>query len=130
MKTLRPFFLFVDTGFILYWSITHFKLIPEELLFPDYHNELLVIWNWSFLPLDILVSITGLSSLILFRRGHALWKPLALISLVLTSASGLQAIVFWSIQGWFDWSWWLPNLFLLLYPLFFIPRLARELAAE
>jgi hypothetical protein len=51
------------------------------------------------------------------------WHQLALISLVLTFCSGLQAIAFWIIRGDFDLTWWLPNLFLLIYPLFFIPRL-------
>ncbi len=126
MKTLRPFFLFVDIGFIIYWVITFWKLIPGEYLFPDYHNVLMVTWNWSFFPLDIFVSLTGLTSVYFYGRDHELWKPLALLSLVLTFTSGLQAIAFWTIQGWFDWSWWLPNLFLMIYPLFFIPRFVRE----
>ncbi len=126
MKTLRPFFLVVDIGFIIYWIITAAKVIPGEYLFPDYHNPLLVTWNWSFLPLDLFISATGLTSIALFKKEHRAWRPLALISLVLTSTSGLQAIAFWAIQGWFDWSWWLPNLFLLVYPLFFIPRFVHE----
>ena len=123
MKTLRPFFLLVDIGFIVYWLITGFGLIPAEYLFPDYHDRTLVTWNWSFLPLDLFVSATGLSSIWLFQRGHSVWKSWALLSLALTFASGLQAIAFWAIQGWFDWSWWLPNLFLMLYPLYFLPRI-------
>lgn len=126
MKTLRPFFLVVDIGFILYWIITYSGVIPGEYLFPDYHNALLVTWNWSFFPLDIFISATGLGSIYLFKRRRPAWRGIALISLVLTFCSGLQAIAFWSIQGWFDVSWWLPNLFLLIYPLFFIPRFVRE----
>jgi hypothetical protein len=45
---------------------------------------------------------------------------LALVSLVLTSCAGLQAVSF-CIRGEFDPAWWIPNLFLLLHPLYFVP---------
>jgi hypothetical protein len=32
---------------------------------------------------------------------------------------------FWTLRGDFDPAWWLPNLFLLLYPLCFLPKLMR-----
>jgi hypothetical protein len=48
------------------------------------------------------------------------------LSLALTSCSGLMAISFWAIRGDFDLSWWLPNLFLLVYPLFFLPGFLRS----
>ncbi|MBI1319370.1 MAG: hypothetical protein GC168_10560 [Candidatus Hydrogenedens sp.] len=128
MQRLKPWFLTVDIGFIAYWLITLFHLIPEAYLFQDYKNPILVAWNWSFLPLDLFISATGLSSLRLWRRGSPLWKPLALISLVLTSCSGLQAIAFWVVRGDYDPVWWIPNLILLCYPLFFLPGLARSLA--
>lgn len=129
MNRLRPFFLIVDIGFILYWAITLLELIPAEHLFQDYANPLLVAWNWSFLPLDLMISATGITSLALFARQRPLWAPLALISLTLTFTSGLQAIAFWTIRGDFDLAWWAPNLFLMIYPLFFIPGLLRRLAA-
>ena len=125
MKTLKPFFLFVDIGFILYWLITYFKLIPAQYLFQDYTNPILVAWNWSFLPLDLFISATGLTSVYLYQKGNKQWRQLALISLVLTFCSGLQAIAFWVIRLDFDPTWWIPNLFLLIYPLFFIPRINR-----
>ncbi len=53
------------------------------------------------------------------------WRPWALLSLAFTSASGLQAIAFWAIRGDFDLAWWLPNLFLLLYPVAALPVLLR-----
>ncbi len=121
MNRLKTYFLVVDIGFILYWLITLLKIIPSEYLFKDYHNPILVAWNWSFLPLDLCISGTGLASLWLWNKKNLNWKPLALISLVLTSCSGLQAIAFWVLRTDFDPSWWIPNLFLLIYPLFFIP---------
>ncbi|MEM7530939.1 MAG: DUF5360 family protein [Chloroflexota bacterium] len=103
--------------------ITYFKLIPAEYLFHDYTNPILVAWNWSFLPLDLFISATGLTSVYFYQKGNEQWRQLALISLVLTFCSGLQAIAFWVIRLDFDPTWWIPNLFLLIYPLFFIPRI-------
>ena len=92
------------------------------MVFKDYDNAM-IIWNWSFFPLDIFISITGLYSLFLYKRKHALWRPFALISLVLTFCSGMQAIAFWVFIGDFDLMWWAFNLYLLLYPLYFIRKL-------
>lgn len=50
---------------------------------------------------------------------------MALISLTLTFCSGLQAIAFWIIKADYDLMWWIPNLYLLIYPLFFIPKLIK-----
>lgn len=126
MKTLRPFFLVIDIGFIAYWLATALKLIPPEWAFSNYANPIVVAWNWSFLPLDLLISATGLTSVWLFTRGCTGWREWALLSLALTVASGLNAIAFWAIRGEFDWLWWLPNLYLMLYPLAFIPKLLRS----
>jgi hypothetical protein len=117
---LKSFFVITDLGMIFYWSITYLKLIPEELLFKDYTNLILMSWNWSFLPLDLLIPLTGLSSLFYLNKNFRLFEKLALLSLVLSSISGLQAISFWTIQKDFDINWWIPNLYLLLYPLYFV----------
>lgn len=126
MRTMKFLMLVTDAGFVLYWLITIFHLIPAELLFRDYTNPMLVHWNWSFLPLDLAISATGLTALWLFRKQNSLWRPLTIISLTLTSVSGLQAIAFWLYAGDFNVTWWLPNLFLLLYPLVFLLRLLLQ----
>ncbi len=126
MNRLKYYFLVVDIGFILYWLITLLGVIPNEYLFKDYNNPILVAWNWSFLPLDLFISGSGLTSMYLWHRDIKSWNPLALICLVLTSCSGLQAIAFWVLRNDFDPSWWIPNLFLLVYPLFFIPSFVRS----
>jgi hypothetical protein len=123
MKTLKNFLLFTDVSFLLYWLFTFLHLLPEKYLFKDYENPILIAWNWSFLPLDLIISFTGILSLLLYKKRLKYWSKLALISLVLTSCSGLQAISFWTLRRDFDLMWWLPNLFLLIYPLFFIPYL-------
>ena len=58
------------------------------------------------------------------RLGRS-WRNLALVSLTLTSCSGLMAVCFWTFRGDFDPGWWLPNLFLLIYPLWFIDNIYR-----
>lgn len=116
----------IDIGFIVYWLVTLLGVIPNEYLFNDYLNPILVAWNWSFLPLDLLISATGLWSLYLWRQNDSRWRPFALISLVLTSCSGLQAVAFWTIRGDFDVWWWLPNVILLFYPLFFIKAVSVD----
>lgn len=120
MKLLRPIFLFVDLGFIVYWIVTLFSLLPAEWLYQDYMNPLLVAWNWSFLPLDLAVSATGLLALRLHTNGDPRYRSLVLASLCLTTASGFQAISFWAARCEFNLFWWLPNLFLLIYPWYFI----------
>jgi hypothetical protein len=126
MKRLRYFFLVTDVGFIAYWLVTLAAVVPDSYLFKDYHNPILHAWNWSFLPLDLMISFTGLVSLYLLKRNNPAWHGLALTSLVLTFCSGLQAVSFWAIRRDFDISWWLPNLYLLLYPLFFIPGFLKS----
>ncbi|OAB47297.1 YvaD family protein [Paenibacillus antarcticus] len=120
MRRLKPFFLMTDIGFIVYWIVTYFHIIPTSWAFKDYDNPIIVAWNWSFFPLDIIISLTGLYSLYLYRKQHATWRGFALISLVLTFCSGLQAIAFWSFIKDFDITWWVFNLYLMIYPLFFI----------
>ncbi len=123
-RFLRPLFLIVDLGFIAYWAITLAGVIPDEYLFKDYDNPILSAWNWSFMPLDLAISATGLGALRRARRGQS-WRSLALVSLVLTSCSGLMAVSFWTLHGDFDPARWLPNLFLLLYPFGYFSTVMR-----
>ena len=106
MSALKPFFWFTDLGMLLYWSVTALALIPAEYAYSDYKNPLLVAWNWSFFPLDLLISLTGLFSLFLYSRRSSLWRGMALVSLTLTFVSGLNAVSFWAIRGDFAPEWW------------------------
>jgi hypothetical protein len=76
MKSLKYYFLFVDLSFIAYWTITALHLIPAEYLYNDYTNPILVNWNWSFFPLDIGVSATGLYSVYLANQRQEKWRIL------------------------------------------------------
>ncbi|NEN84564.1 DUF5360 family protein [Paenibacillus elgii] len=129
LKALRALFWITDIGFLLYWGITALKLIPPEWLYNDYTNPILVAWNWSFMPIDLFISLTGLYSLYLHGKGRSAWIGWSLISLVLTFSSGLLAISFWAVRGEFDPAWWTPNVYLMIYPLFFIPWLVSMLGS-
>jgi hypothetical protein len=125
-RGLFTLFFIVDIGFIAYWTITWFHLLPPEWLYKDYTNPILVDWNWSFFPIDMLVSVSGLTSIRLYRKGSKRWTVFALSSLFLTVCSGLMAISFWIFHKDFDIAWWLPNLILLVYPFFYIGKLLIE----
>lgn len=133
-KRLKALFLITDIGFLMYWTVTalvamQFLHIPPEFLFKDYANPIMIAWNWSFMPLDILASVTGLLAVAFMKRGQG-WKTLALISMVLTFCAGFMAICFWSFQGKFggsfEISWWLPNLFLMLWPIMMLKTIVSK----
>src|SRR4051812_48262981 len=119
MRRLRVVFVAVDVGFVIYWLFAGLGLFPKAWLFKDYDNAILQAWNFSFLPLDLLISSTGLSAVYCYARGIDAWRTLSVLSLALTFCSGLQAIAFWAIRRDFDVGWWTPNVFLMVYPLYF-----------
>lgn len=120
MKSMKVFFWVTDVGFVLYWILTAFHLIPVEWAFKDYNNPIIMHWNWSFLPLDMLISLTGFGALYMARRNREMWRMLSVCSLVLTFCSGLQALSFWSLRQDFDLMWWGFNGYLMVYPLPFL----------
>ena len=102
------------------------RFLPD-LLYAHADDPRVVAWNWSFFPLDLAFSLTGLAAVRLSRRGSPLWKPIALISLILTMVAGGMAVGYWALLGEFDPAWFLPNLALLLWPMIFLPRLVRSM---
>ena len=50
---------------------------------------------------------------------------MALVSVVLTFCAGLMAVAFWTLRGDFDLGWWIPNLYLVVWPLWAVRRLIR-----
>jgi len=124
-----------DWLFIAYWMASGLdKLglvhVPADLLYANAHDPRVVAWNWSFFPLDIAFSVVGLAAVRASRRGRPVWRPLALISLVLTMVAGGMAVSYWTLLGEFDPAWFLPNLALLLWPLAFLPGLIGPLASD
>lgn len=124
--SLKRCLLFTDIGFILYWSVTALaalKLvaIPPAWLFTDYNDPNIVAWNWSFMPLDLLASVTGLIAV-----RQSAWQTMALISATLTFCAGFLALSFWTFQGSFDPAWWTPNIILTLWPLIMLRHVITE----
>ena len=114
--------LATDLGFLVYWTLTASHLLPAAWLFKDHDDPRMQAWNWSFLALDLVVSGTGVGASVMLARRHSGAAALAVMSLTATAASGLMAISFWAIRHDFDAAWWAPNLFLAVYPLFFLRR--------
>ena len=89
-----------DIGMLSYWGVTALMAlsilsVPGEWLFKDYHDARVMAWNWSFLPIDLLLSITGLWALRLERADDQRWRIWAAISLTLTVCAVLMAISYW-----------------------------------
>lgn len=132
----RPLMLalgLTDAIFLAYWLITALAaagliVLPAALLYANYHDPRVIAWNWSFAPLDLAFSASGLAAIRAGRAGRAAWRPLALISLLLTMVAGGMAVGYWALLGEFDPSWFLPNLALLLWPTAFLPGLIRALS--
>ena len=124
-KSLRLSMLVTDIGFLVYWSIVLLGLLPSAFAYKDFDDPIVMAWNLSFIPLDFVLSIIGLLSIALYQKKHPGWLPLCIVSLCLTFCAGLQAISFWALRGDFDIGWWIPNLFLIVYPIIFIPRLIK-----
>lgn len=122
VRTTKVLMFLADVGFLCYWFVTLAGLIPANLAFRDAGNPIVSDWNYSFLPLDIAASVTGLTSLCRAAPGS---RALMLVSLALTATAGLQAVSFWALRGDYDPIWWTPNLFLLLFPLPVIVGLTR-----
>lgn len=125
IRGLRPLLWLTDLGFLTYWLITALGWLPPQWAYSEYRNPLMVAWNWSFAPLDLLASASGLMALELLRRKDARAFPILIVTLTLTFCAGLQAIAFWAIRGDLDLTWWLPNIFLMVYPLWFLARIIR-----
>ena len=127
-RSLKYLLTVTDVLFILYWTIAALAeleviSISPEYMYADYDESRVVAWNWSFFPLDIAFSIAGLWAIRLARIGNPVWVPLAIISLILTMTAGGMAVAYWTILGEFDPLWFLPNLLLVVWPLFFLRRL-------
>jgi len=119
-----------DVAFILYWTLAALSQlgllhIPPEWMYANYEQRDVIAWNWSFLPMDLAFSAFGLMSVAAARRGDPVWRSYAIVSLTLTMAAGGMAVSYWAILGQFNPSWFLSNLLLVIWPLFFMRRLLR-----
>ncbi|MEO7223883.1 MAG: DUF5360 family protein [Devosia sp.] len=107
-----------EIGMLAYWVAAALVCIgvlsiSPELMYSDYRNALVVAWNWSFLPIDVLFAVLGLWA----RFGHLDARRRAVISTIALSlmfCAGAMAISYWAINLQFDAFWWTANLWLML----------------
>ena len=85
-------------------------------MYSDYKNPLIVSWNWSFFPLDMLFAIVGLLGRFSTLQPKKK-ETLSVVSLSLMFCAGLMAVSFWAIRGSYDLFWWGVNLWLILLSL-------------
>ena len=76
MQRMKPFVLVTDVGFLIYWAVSLLilagvEVVPTAWLFKDYDDPIVYAWNWSFFPLDMVLSICGLLAV----RRHATGDP-------------------------------------------------------
>lgn len=117
-RTAKVFLIVTDLGLLAYWTLTAVGVISVGT------GDVLLAWNWSFLPLDLFAVTAGLTWSLL-PTGHRWSMPLFLCALTLTFSAGLLAVSFFALWGAWALSWWLVNLWLMLMPigLFLTPRL-------
>ena len=111
-----------ELGMILYWvfaSLVALGLleVSPELMYADHTNPVVVSWNWSFLPLDLLFASTGLAARYI-QLNSQFAEKLSIVSLSLMFCAGLMAISFWAIEQFYDPYWWGLNLWLMLLPVY------------
>jgi Family of unknown function (DUF5360) len=121
----------VDCGMILYWALAAIACVglisvPRELMYAGYGTRTVDAWNWSFAPLDLVFSLVGLIAVRMARNNDPRWRGMALISLALTFCAGLMAVSFWTLMGYFDLSWWIPNVMLMAFALWWLPKLSIQ----
>jgi hypothetical protein len=93
-----------DLLFLAYWLASGLDkvgliAIPADWLYAGAGEPRVDAWNWSFFPLDLAFSVTGLAAVAASRKGSASWRPLALISLILTMVAGGMAVGYWTRPG-------------------------------
>jgi len=120
----------IDWAMIVYWTAIGLSALaivslPQSFMYDGYGTPVIDAWNWSFAPLDILFAILGLAAVRLAQKGDQRWQMLAVASLSLTFCAGLMAVGFWAIRGEFNPSWWIPNLALMIFPLYWLFKMFR-----
>ena len=112
-----------DVAFLAYWTLVTVRLLPAGLMFAEYAEPRVRAWNWSFLPLDVAASLTGLAAARSAARGSPEAPTRLALSLGLTATAGGMAVAYWLLRGQLDPLWLAPNAFLLLFPLPLLVRL-------
>jgi hypothetical protein len=114
-RAIRLLLTTTEYAILGYWgvAIVHsygLLHIPPDWLYSNHANPIVVAWNWSFLPLDLLFATTGLLARYSPRNAARLTE----LSLTLMFCAGLMALSFWTIQRQFDPFWWAANAWLMI----------------
>lgn len=127
---IKALLTLTEVGMLLYWAIAGlsamgFLAIPPDWMYSDYRNPVIIAWNWSFFPIDVIFAVSGLIA----TFGHM--KPqsrerLQIFALTLMFCAGLMAISFWVIRGSFSPFWWGVNIWLMLLPCLTFASYSRE----
>jgi hypothetical protein len=130
-RALRLSLLVTDISFLIYWSLSALMQsgllhVPREMMYAHFDDPRVLAWNWSFLPVDLAFSATGIAAVAASRRGDPVWRPLALLSLAFTMVAGGMAVAYWTLLGEFELTWFLPNLALVIWPMLFLPGLVCD----
>lgn len=115
---MRRLLTVTEIGMLLYWvfaSLVALGLVSvdPQWMYSNYEDPVIVAWNWSFLPLDLLFALAGLLARFAPMADKAR-RVLAVVSLSLMFCAGLMAVSFWTIQQFYDPFWWGTNLWLVL----------------
>lgn len=126
-RIIKLLLTLTEIGMIAYWVFAAFVVlnlisVSPDLMYSDYQNPIVVSWNWSFFPIDILFAVIGLAAAYL-PMNRQRQKFLSTISLSLMFCAGLMAISFWLIQQSYDPYWWGVNLWLMLLSLTVLIRM-------
>ena len=114
-RFVRSYLLMVDIGLLAYWAVAVADVLPAAWMFKGYDDPTISAWNWSFFPLDLLASATGLAGIACMRKNrHEAGDCLILLSLCLTFCAGLMALSFWALTRDYDVSWWGVNACLMV----------------
>lgn len=108
-----------EVGMLLYWALAALMVldmvtVPPAWMYSNYSDPMIVAWNWSFFPVDVLFTLTGLVSRLPSHRSR---QGLAVFSTTLMFCAGLMAISFWTLRAEFDAFWWGTNIWLIILSL-------------
>ncbi|MFC6586565.1 DUF5360 family protein [Sulfitobacter pacificus] len=89
-----------EVGMLIYWGfasvvVLGWVIVAPDAMYPYYRNPLIVIWNWSFLPIDILFALCGLAARFVPMAPERA-VVLQIVSLTLMFCAGLMALNFGS----------------------------------
>ena len=116
-KVMQLLLNMTEAAMLAYWLIAALAClnvisVSPHYMYDGYGQPLIDAWNWSFMPVDVLFALCGLSASHLAMPEE--WRGrLYDVALTLMFCAGLMALSFWFIRGEFAPVWWAMNLWLV-----------------